>query len=279
MILALVLALGIGISLGMLGGGGSILTLPILVYVLHLEAKPAVATSLFVVGITSVAALVPHARAGRVRYKIGLAFGAASMTGAFVGGKVSHFLPSKGLLLAFAVVMLVTALAMMRPRRAAPAALARPWGRILAVGFAVGILTGILGAGGGFVIVPALALLCGLEMPAAVATSVVIIAINSLAGFVGYVGVVPVDFKLAGAVTAAAVVGSVIGAALSSKVRPDTLRGAFAWLVLTMSAFMLGREAHVAAGALALGVGVGVALYLRRAKKRATAAAEAPRPA
>ncbi len=269
MVLALVLSLLIGISLGMLGGGGSILTLPILVYVLHLEAKPAVATSLLVVGITSLSALVPHARAGRVQVRIGLAFGAASMTGAFLGGKVAHYLPSKALLVTFAVVMLVTGLAMMRPRPQAKAPAARPWGRIAVVGLGVGLLTGVLGAGGGFVIVPALALLCGLEMPAAVATSLFVITINSFAGFAGYWGAVAIDWRLAGMVTGAAVVGSVVGAIMASKVKPEHLRGAFAWLVLAMAAFMMGKETHPALGAVVAAGGIAGATLVRR--KRATA--------
>jgi uncharacterized membrane protein YfcA len=242
-ILALVLAVGIGVSLGLLGGGGSILTLPILVYVLGMEAKVAIATSLLVVGVTSAAAMVPHARAGRVNARIGLAFGASSMSGAFVGGRLAHFLPSGVLLLSFSVLMLVTGLAMLRGR-AASAALTgtRPWGRILLVGAGIGLLTGVIGAGGGFVIVPALALLCGLSMPEAIATSLLVIALNSFAGFAGTLGNVTIDVELAALVTLAAVVGSIGGAFAAGRVPETMLRRAFAWLVLVMAAFMLWRQ-------------------------------------
>jgi len=235
MILAMVLALGIGVSLGLLGGGGSILTLPVLVYVLGMEAKQAIATSLLVVGITSAAAVIPHARAGRVNVRIGLAFGAASMGGAFAGGRVAHFLPSAALLLAFALMMLVTGLAMLRGRATNVAQEgARPWGRIIVVGIAIGLLTGVIGAGGGFVIVPALALLCGLPMTHAVATSLLVIALNSLAGFAGSVANVTFDLRTAAFMTGASVVGSVAGAFAAGRImNPRTahsqLMGGMIW--------------------------------------------------
>ena len=243
MILALVLAVGIGVSLGLLGGGGSILTLPILVYVLGMEAKEAIATSLLVVGVTSAAAMVPHARAGRVNARIGLAFGASSMAGAFVGGRLAHFLPSGALLVSFAIMMLVTGLAMLRGRAARAALVgSRPWGRILVVGVAIGLLTGVIGAGGGFVIVPALVLLCGLSMPEAIATSLFVIALNSFSGFAGSIAHVTLDFRVAALVTMASVVGSIGGAFAAGRVPEIMLRRGFAWLVLVMAAFMLWRQ-------------------------------------
>ncbi len=262
--LGLMLSLVIGVSLGMLGGGGSILTVPMLVYVLRLDAKPAIATSLIVVGLTSAAAMVPHARAGRVDIRIGGTFGAASMAGAFVGGRLAHHLPSKGLLVAFGVMMLVTGLAMMRGRKGSHAAVGRPaWGRVLAIGVAVGVLTGVVGAGGGFVIVPALALFCGLPMPKAVATSLFVIAINSLAGFAGYISSVQIDARLAAVVTSLAIVGSVLGATLAGRVKQDTLRRAFAWLVLAMSVFIIARETTLLLGMAAFAVAAAALLHAR----------------
>jgi len=252
---ALVLSLAIGVSLGLLGGGGSILTVPILVYVVALDAKPAIATSLLVVGITSAAAVIPHARAGRVSFGMGAAFGAASMSGAFVGGRLAHAIPSSVLLIAFALMMLVTGVAMLRGRAVAgKTAGPRPWGRIVVSGVGIGLLTGVIGAGGGFLIVPALVLLCGLPMTNAVATSLFVIAINSLAGFAGYVGTVPVDPRIAGFVTLAAVVGSIAGARLADRVRPDVLRRGFAWFVLAMGVFMVARQTSLAVGAAAAAV-------------------------
>jgi len=249
---ALVLSLAIGVSLGLLGGGGSILTVPILVYVIGLDAKPAIATSLLVVGITSAAALVPHARAGRVSFGTGAVFGAVSMVGAFVGSRAAHFVPSGALLVAFALMMLVTGVAMLRGRglAAAPAS-ERPWGRIVASGAGIGLLTGVIGAGGGFLIVPALVLLCALPMTNAVATSLFVIAVNSFAGFAGYVGCVPVDLRLAGLMTLAGVIGSVVGAKFAGRVRPESLRRGFAWFVLAMGVLMVARQTSLAVGALA----------------------------
>ena len=117
LVAGLALSILVGVALGLLGGGGSILTLPILVYVLKMDAHAAIATSLLVVGTTSAAALIPHARAGRVRWKTGATFGATSMVGAYAAGRVAHFIPGIVLLLAFGAMMLVTAIAMMRPQK------------------------------------------------------------------------------------------------------------------------------------------------------------------
>lgn len=269
MLLPILLSLAIGVSLGLLGGGGSILTLPILVYAVGLEPKQAIATSLLVVGVTSAAAVAPHARAGRVQVRVGAGFGAASMAGAFAGGRVAHLLPSALLLVAFAMMMLVTGLAMLRGRHANVArAGARPWGKILVVGVAIGALTGVIGAGGGFVIVPALVLLLGLPMTEAVATSLLIIAANSLAGFAGYVGAVSIDWHVATWVTGAAVTGSVLGALGAGRIAQEVLRRAFAWLVLAMAVFMLARQTSAAVGATALVVVLVGAWLVRREEMR-----------
>jgi uncharacterized membrane protein YfcA len=252
LIVGLAMAILIGISLGMLGGGGSILTVPLLLYVFGVEAKAAIAMSLLVVGTTSIAALVPHARAGRVQWKTGAIFSAASMIGAYGAGRLAKFIPSSALLLAFGAMMLVTAVAMMRPKRAssaessAPKALALHW--ILLEGLAVGAVTGLVGAGGGFLVVPALALLAGLAMPEAVATSLMVIALKSFAGFAGYVSTVSINYGLAAQVIAAAIVGSFIGTSLVSRVHPDSLRKGFGWFIVVMSIFVLGQEIPKALG-------------------------------
>lgn len=242
----LAIAVFIGVSLGLLGGGGSILTVPLLLYVYGVEAKAAIAMSLLVVGTTSLAALVPHARAGRVRWKIGAIFGAASMLGAYGAGRIAKLIPSSALLLAFGGMMLVTAVAMMRPKRQSngdshePKSLPLHW--ILLEGLGVGAVTGLVGAGGGFLVVPALALLAGLAMPEAVATSLMVIALKSFAGFAGYVSTVSINYSLAAMIIAAAVVGSVIGTSLVSRVHPDSLRKGFGWFIVVMSIFVLGQE-------------------------------------
>lgn len=252
LILAVALAVVIGISLGMLGGGGSILTLPILRYVLDMEAHQAVAMSLLVVGTTSAFAMIPHALKGRVRWRTGVIFGAAGMVGAYGAGRLAKFLPSEVLLGLFGAMMLVTAVAMMRGRKApaisveAPREL--PVGKVLAEGLVVGSVTGLVGAGGGFLVVPALVLLGGLPMEVAVGTSLVVIAMKSFAGFAGYLKDTHVDWTVAGLVTAAAVVGSFAGSALAGKVHPDKLRKGFAWFVVSMAFFILGQELPRALG-------------------------------
>jgi len=244
MALALVLALGIGLTLGLLGGGGSILAVPALVYAVGLDPKPAIATSLLVVAITSAAALVPHARAGHVRWRTGGVFGAAGMAGAFAGGRLARHLPGDLLLLLFAAMMAATALALWRgrPDAAAPTAPRVRTGATLVEGFFVGLATGLVGAGGGFLVVPALVLLGGLPMASAVGTSLLVIALKSAAGFAGYAAHVAVDGSLALSFSAAAVVGSIAGARLVPRIHPDRLRRGFAGFVLGMAVLVAWQE-------------------------------------
>lgn len=246
LVLTLVLAGLVGISLGLLGGGGSILMVPVLVYVTGLETKEAIATSLLVVGVTSATGALSHARTGRVRWRTGAVFGAAGMVGAYAGGRLSEYLPGQVLLGAFAVMMAVTAVAMLRGRRQVDPDRVRttlPLGRVVLDGAVVGLVTGLVGAGGGFLVVPALALLGGLPMPVAVGTSLVVIAMKSSAGLAGYLSSVSIDWGLAAAVTAAAVAGSLIGGPLAGRIPPDRLRQAFGWFVLIMAAFVGLQEA------------------------------------
>ena len=241
------LAVFVGIALGLLGGGGSILTVPLLAYVAGMDAKQAIATSLLVVGTTSVVAAVSHARAGRVQWRTGLVFGAAGMVGAYAGGVLARFIPGSVLLIGFAVMMIATAVAMLRGRKeVGPADPGHriPVPKVIVEGLVVGLVTGLVGAGGGFLVVPALALLGGLPMPVAVGTSLVVIAMKSFAGFAGYLSSVAIDWKVAGMVTAAAVLGAVLGARLTALVNPDSLRKAFGWFVMVMSSVILFEEVH-----------------------------------
>lgn len=253
--LAVALAVFVGVSLGLLGGGGSILTVPLLAYVAGLDAKQAIASSLFVVGVTSAVGAVAHARAGRVRWRVAGVFGAAAMTGAYAGGRLARFVPGEVLLIAFAVIMIAAAVAMLRGRKdvADESAGRLPVVRIAVQGAVVGMISGLVGAGGGFLLVPALALLGGLPMPAAVGTSLVVISMQSFAGLAGHLADDPIDWKLTGMVTAAAVVGSLIGGLLLPRVDPATLRKAFGWFVLVMASVVLAREAN-----LWIGVAVGI---------------------
>lgn len=253
----LLLSIMIGLSLGILGGGGSILTVPILTYVTGLGPKEAIAASLFVVGVTSVFSAIAHARQGRVKWRTALIFGVASMAGAFLGGLAGGYVPGTVLMLAFAVMMMATSLGMLRGRKkrkgtSAPTDL--PIFKIILEGLVVGLVTGLVGAGGGFLVVPALVLLGGLSMPVAVGTSLVVIAMKSFAGLGGYLTSVSLDWALVGAVTAAAVVGSVIGARLAGKVPEAALRKGFGIFVLAMGVFVLVQELPGAGGLIVAGV-------------------------
>jgi hypothetical protein len=273
LIVAASLALLIGLSLGLLGGGGSILTVPMLVYVLHVDAKQSIASSLFVVGVTSLVGTIAHARAGRVRWKVGLLFGVAGMLGATLGGQVAASIAGPVLLILFAGIMLATAGAMMRGRREPTGAVAPrdlPVAKAAGIGASVGVLSGLVGAGGGFLVVPALALVGGLSMGDAVGTSLLVIAMQSLAGFARHAAHTPLDWTLLGVVTVAAIMGSLAGARFASKLSPATMRRAFAWLVLGMAIFMLAQElprflgTPVAAAVIGAVAIIGLALGLRR---------------
>jgi uncharacterized membrane protein YfcA len=240
------LAVVVGVTLGLLGGGGSILMVPLLVYVAGMNAKEAIAASLVVVGVTAAVSVVGHARAGRVRWRTGLLFGLAGMVGAFGGGWIGGQLPGQLLLVAFALMMVATAVAMLRTRKTVDPAKAHaelPVGRVLMDGVVVGLITGLVGAGGGFLVVPALALLGGLPMGVAVGTSLLVIAMKSFAGLSGYLTTVSLDWPLVGAVTLAAIIGSLAGARLVNRIPADALRKAFGWFVLAMGAFVLIQQA------------------------------------
>ena len=174
------------------------------------------------------------------------------MIGAFAGGRLSHRVPAAVLLGGFTFLMLVTAVAMMRPRPevesgASPGALrGGALARVLVVGVGIGLLTGVVGAGGGFVIVPALALLCALPMRAAVGTSLLVIAMNSFAGFAGAPAHATIPWTVVGVMTTSAVLGSVAGSALTTRVSPASLRKGFAWFILAMTAFMVWKQVPAA---------------------------------
>lgn len=247
LVVGLLLAVLVGVSLGLLGGGGSILTVPILTYVVGMDAREAIATSLFVVGTTSAVSVLSHARAKRVRWRTGLVFGAAGMAGAFVGGLLGGYVPGSVLMILFAGMMIATATAMIRGRTrhagaGTSAARTRPVARLVVDGLLVGIATGLVGAGGGFLVVPALTLLGGLPVAVAIGTSLLVIAMKSFAGLGGYLFTVQLHWPVVLAFTAAAVAGSFLGTALAGKIPEKGLRTGFGVFVLVMGAVVLAQE-------------------------------------
>lgn len=246
-VIAFALAALVGVSLGLLGGGGSILTVPILTYVLGMDPREAIAASLFIVGVTSAVGMVGHARAGRVRWSTGLLFGVAGMIGAFAGGILGGYIPGAILMVLFAVMMILTATAMIRGRRNRQSGVSnsehRPAVlRILLDGLLVGIATGLVGAGGGFLIVPTLTLLGGLPMAIAVGTSLLVITMKSLGGLGGYLLSVQLDWPLVLGFTATAIAGSFVGVALAGRVPERALRTGFGVFVLVVGGFVLVQE-------------------------------------
>lgn len=255
LILTLLLSILIGLSLGLLGGGGSILTVPILTYVAGLDPKEAIAASLFVVGVTSAVSAINHARNRRVKWRTGVIFGAAGMAGAFGGGLIGGHIPSVVLMVTFALMMIATSIAMIRGRKGSAGEVKDrdlPLGRVILDGLVVGVITGLVGAGGGFLVVPALALLGGLSMPVAVGTSLVVITMKSFAGLAGYLTSVELDWALVGAVTVAAILGSLLGSRLAGRIPEALLRKGFGVFVLVMGVFVLIQELFNTTGIAAI---------------------------
>ncbi len=247
----------IGLILGLIGGGGSILSIPILVYIFHIDIVLASAYSLFIVGITSFVGAIPKYQEHLVNIKMGILFGIPSIISIFatrtwvvpaipdVLWQTDSFIFSKRLLLLgiFALLMILASISMIKGRREfnndpdkfKPVL-------VIFEGMLIGFLTGLVGAGGGFLIIPALVLLTGLTFKAAVGTSLFIIAINSLSGFLGDLLNYKIDWPFLLMITSLAVVGILIGSKLSSRIAAGDLRKSFGWFVLIMGCVILTRE-------------------------------------
>lgn len=246
-LLALPFGLAIGVSLGLVGGGGSILAVPVLVYVLGEPVKAATTESLLIVGTTALLGSLDHARAGRVRWRVALAFGVPGAVGSLGGTALNRLVGSRLLLLAFAVLLVLAAAAMVRgrgePRRAETAPRGTGlWLRIVPAGLATGVLTGFFGVGGGFAIVPALTLLLALPLRAAVGTSLAVIALTSAAAFAAHLSTGSIDWAIAGVFTGAAVAGAVGGSRLGPRVPVHRLAQGFAALVVGVAGFLVAKN-------------------------------------
>lgn len=254
MILSLLLGALVGLVLGLLGGGGSVLAIPLLTYGLGLEPKAAVATSLGVVGAASCAAALVHARSGNLRLSIALTFGLVGALGALIGSQVARFLPGALQLLLFAGLMLLAGVRMLRSAWSGAAGLPEdelepspkpapaPAWKIGAAALATGVVTGVVGVGGGFLIVPALLFLVGLPMREAIGTSLAVIVLNAAGGALGYSAYVSVDLELALPFVAGATAAGVLGSWLGQKIAPRRLQLAFGLGVIGLALVMGARE-------------------------------------
>lgn len=259
-ILGHILATGIGISLGLIGGGGSVLALPILVYVMGVPTKPAIAMTLVIVGTVSLIGLIPHWKKGNINFKKAFIFGSATMLGAFLGAKIAYlpFVTDNLQMLLFAIMMLVAASLMIKRSLQNSTKLSSKdhleniktevyqppvcqycWLWLLTEGLGVGILTGLVGVGGGFAIVPALVILGKTPMKEAIGTSLLILVVNAISGFLGYLGQVDLDWNLIGSFVIAASLGSFFGAYLSQFIDGKKLQKYFGYFLIAVAAFVL----------------------------------------
>jgi len=243
-------ALVIGLTLGLLGSGGSIMTVPILVYLVGQPEKIAIASSLAIVGSISLIASLPFAHRGEVLWRQVLWFGLAGMGGSFVGAHLASYLPGALQLSLFACVMLVAAMRMARSTPVIVVARESPRARRLMLrdGVAVGLLTGVVGIGGGFLIVPALVLLGGLLMRQAIGTSLVLISLNAFSGFVTHASTLTqLGLSLDGSVISQFIAigsgGALLGQKLGERLPQQQLKRGFALMLVVMGAYMLWREA------------------------------------
>jgi uncharacterized membrane protein YfcA len=249
-LLGLVLAGVVGVSLGLLGGGGSILTVPILTYVFGFEAKRAIAMSLPVVGGTSLIGAYRHWRLGNVEVRTAATFGFVTIIGAYVGARLAVLLSGAAQLTLLALVMLASSISMIRSGARSlvadqGAARERSAPLLIAIGLGTGALTGLLGIGGGFFIVPALVLVAGVEMKQAIGTSLLVIAMNTASGLLGYLGHVPIDWGTVATFTGIAALGAIGGAWSSARVSAGALKRAFGVVLMVVAVLMLAQNRQV----------------------------------
>ncbi len=242
--LALILAVAIGLSLGLLGSGGSIVTLPVLVYAAGVPITSAVGMSLAIVGGTSAAAAWLKHRQGLVHGRATMLFGVTGMAGAWVGAQFTRLVPPPVLMLLFAGLMTVIAVRMLAQRgddTVQPLPDCRPV-RCGTAGLVVGMLTGFLGVGGGFLLVPAMILFARLPMPTAVGTSLAVVAANSVAGLAVHLRHGGLDVRTTLVFLAATLLGMLAGVRLGGRVPTTVLRRAFGWLVLAVAGFVIAKN-------------------------------------
>lgn len=251
----LIAGIATGLLLGLMGSGGAIVTVPALLYLLHVAPKSAIAMSLGIIAITASIAAVQAWRQGNVNLRVTVTFGVVGALGTYLGARLGLVLPVVLQLTLFALVMYAAAWRMLnaQPPRRSVGALAVgecesgdcsnfPYLHIARHGLLVGVLAGVVGVGGGFLIVPALVLLSGLSMKRAVGTSLSIVAFQSAAGFVGYAGAVPIDYPLLAGFTAVAATASFVGARLGQRMEQQRLKRVFAIFLLLVATYILFKS-------------------------------------
>lgn len=259
-LLGYIASLLIGVSLGLIGGGGSILTMPVMVYLFGISPVAATSYSLFIVGSTSLVGAAQQYKRGLVNTRMALFFAATSVVTVFLTRKwlvpaiPEHIATIRGFVITenwltmilFALLMLISSLFMMRPKKsyASPADANKKisLGKMILFGTGIGLVTGLLGAGGGFLLIPALVLLLHLPMKQAIGTSLLVIALNSLIGFTGDLRNKGINWSLLLIVTTLAIAGILLGSYLNRRIAADKLKKAFGWFVLAMSIYILINE-------------------------------------
>ncbi len=250
MILAWIGALLIGLTMGLLGSGGSIVTVPILDYVVGQETKVAIASSLMIVAIISLFSAIPYARQKLVKWRSVVLFGLPSMGGAVLGAWLAHFVSDEWQMMIFSILLLIASYLMVKPPKLKEADhehAEREVYKIVLDGFIVGAVTGLVGVGGGFLIIPALVLLGGLSIRLAVGTSLVIITVKSIAGFVGYLPVLEnlnlsLDWQVIWIFSIIGVIGGWLGHRISSRINQQQLKQGFTVFSLLMGLFILYKN-------------------------------------
>jgi hypothetical protein len=259
-IVGYIVSILIGVSLGLIGGGGSILTVPVLVYLFNVNPSIATSYSLFVVGTTSLIGAWTNYRRKQVSVQTALIFGVTSIATVLLTRKfivpaipahlftIGSFVVTKAVatMLLFAILMILASISMIKPSKKPVQEIdstQKPaYAKLMVYGLLIGLITGLLGAGGGFLLIPALILLVKLPMKTAVGTSLFIIALNSLIGFMGDLDNYEINWKLLLSITALAVIGIIIGTALGKKIEGAKLKKGFGWFVLIMGAYILIKE-------------------------------------